>query len=319
MKVTQEVRMEGIIERMISNVKKVIIGKDDIIEQMMICLLSEGHILLEGAPGLGKTKLAIALSRSVEGSFKRVQFTPDVLPSDVTGFCLYNKETGELEYKEGAALCNFLLADEINRASPRVQSSLLEAMEERQVTVEGVTRELPSPFMVIATQNTIESQGTYPLPEAQMDRFFMKLHLEYPSRGEWEEILEQSEGVEPLKALKQVVSLEELEATKKKLREVVVSKDVKAYLLDLAEAISHHEMVEVGISPRGTIALLKATRGAAMVGGRSYATPDDVQQVLKAVVGHRLVLKTQAQWKSTQISDILKEVLEQITPPVFHV
>lgn len=311
--------MESIIERIISNVKKVIIGKDEVIEQMMICLLSEGHILLEGAPGLGKTKLAIALARSAEGSFKRVQFTPDVLPSDVTGFCIYNKETGALEYKEGAVLCHFLLADEINRASPRVQSSLLEAMEERQVTVEGITRELPSPFMVIATQNTIESQGTYPLPEAQMDRFFMKLHLDYPSRTEWEEILEQSEGAEPLKALTQVVSLEELEATKKKVGEVVVTKEVKAYLLDLAEAISHHELVEVGISPRGTIALLKATRGAAMVRGRTYATPDDVQQVLRAVVGHRLVLKAQAEWKNTHISDILKDALERVTPPVFHV
>lgn len=311
--------MENIIERITSNVKKVIIGKDDLIEQMMICLLSEGHILLEGAPGLGKTKLAIALARSVEGSFKRVQFTPDVLPSDVTGFCIYNKETGVLEYKEGAALCHFLLADEINRASPRVQSSLLEAMEERQVTVEGITRQLPSPFMVIATQNTIESQGTYPLPEAQMDRFFMKLHLEYPSRNEWEEILDQSEGVEPLKALGQVVSLAELEAIKKKVREVVVTKEVKAYLLDLAEAISHHELVEVGISPRGTIALLKATRGAAMVKGRTYATPDDVQQVLKSVTEHRLILKAQAEWKSTHTSDILKDALERVTPPVFHV
>ena len=311
--------MEEIIGRIIGNVKKVIIGKDEIIEQLLISLLSEGHVLLEGAPGLGKTRLAIAIAQSVEGSFKRIQFTPDVLPSDVTGFCLYNKGSGGFEYKEGAALCNFLLADEINRASPRVQSSLLEAMEERQVTVEGVTRMLPSPFMVVATQNTIENQGTYPLPEAQMDRFFMKLHLEYPSRQEWEEILEQSEGKEPLKSLEQVVSLPELEIVKKRVAEVIVSKEVKTYLLDLTEAISHHELVDIGVSPRGTIALLKATRGAAIVEGRSYAVPDDVQRVLKAVVGHRLVLKASAKWKNSEISDILEEAIDKVTPPVFNV
>ncbi len=311
--------MEEPIKRIIDNVKRVIIGKDEIIQQILICLLSEGHILLEGAPGLGKTRLAVALARSVEGDYKRIQFTPDVLPSDVTGFYVYNKELGDFEYKDGAVRCNFLLADEINRASPRVQSSLLEAMEERQVTVEGVTKTLPNPFMVIATQNTIEHQGTYPLPEAQMDRFFMKLHLDHPSRKEWEEILQQSEGRDPLKSLEQVVNLEELEKVKKKLEQVVVSKEVKAYLLDLTEAISRHELVELGISPRGTIALLKATRGAAIVEGRSYAVPDDVQRVLKTVVGHRLVLKATAKWKSSEVDDILKEALEQVTPPVFNV
>lgn len=310
--------MEKTIEKIVENIKKVIIGRDEIIKYMIISYLCDGHILLEGDPGVGKTKLALSLAKSVEGEFKRVQFTPDILPSDITGFCIFNKQEGIMEYKPGAAFCNILLADEINRASPRVQSSLLEAMEERQVTVEGVLRKLPKPFMVIATENAIEQQGTYPLPEAQLDRFFMKLVLDYPSREQWEKILDQSEGKDPLKQLGQVVSLEEIKSLKKAISEVHVSKEIKSYIIDIAEAIRQHEMVQTGISPRGTIALLKATRGYALLSGRDYAIPDDVHDVLLPVVGHRMVLAGHAEWKNMKIEALLKSILQTISVPVFE-
>lgn len=310
-------KVEKIAKKIMDNIKQVIIGRDEIIKYMIISYLCEGHVLLEGDPGLGKTKLALSLARSVEGEFNRVQFTPDILPSDITGFCLLNKQSSELEYKKGAAFCNFLLADEINRASPRVQSSLLEAMEERQVTVEGVIRKLPRPFMVIATENTIEQQGTYPLPEAQLDRFFMKLTLEYPNRAEWEKILDQSEGSDPLKRITTVASLEEVQQLKRAIRDVHVSHEVKTYIIDIAEAIRENEMVQTGVSPRGTIALLKATKGYALLEGRTYVLPDDVHKVLLPVVGHRIVLAGHAEWKNVKIGALLKSILETVTVPVF--
>ena len=309
--------MDKNVRRIMDNIKQVIIGRDEIIKYMIISYLCEGHVLLEGNPGVGKTKLALALVKSIEGEFNRVQFTPDILPSDITGFCLLNRQSNELEYKKGAAFCNFLLADEINRASPRVQSSLLEAMEERQVTVEGVVHHLPKPFMVIATENMIEQQGTYPLPEAQLDRFFMKLTLEYPNREEWEKILDQSEGNDPLKSITSVVNLEEIQSLKQAINAVHVSRDVKSYIIDIAEAIRENEMVQTGVSPRGTIALLKAAKGYALLEGRSYALPDDVHKVLMPVVGHRMVLAGHAEWKNIKIEALLNSILETAKVPVF--
>lgn len=308
--------MDRIIGQIVGNIKKVIIGRDEIIKFILISYLCEGHVLLEGDPGVGKTKLALSLARSIEGTFKRVQFTPDILPSDITGFYIFNKQENDMQYKEGVAFCNFLLADEINRASPRVQSSLLEAMEERQVTVEGIIHKLPKPFMVIATENAVEQQGTYPLPEAQLDRFFMKLILDYPSRAQWEQILDQSEGQDPLKALERVVSLKEMNALKEQLNDIYVCKEIKSYIIDIAEAIRVHDMVQTGISPRGTIALLKASRGYALLEGRHYVTPDDVHKVLLPVVGHRIILVGHAEWKNIKISTLLTSILESIDVPV---
>lgn len=309
--------MDKSVGKIMDNIKQVIIGRDEIIKYMIISYLCEGHVLLEGDPGVGKTKLALALVKSIEGEFNRVQFTPDILPSDITGFCLLNRQSNELEYKKGAAFCNFLLADEINRASPRVQSSLLEAMEERQVTVEGVVHNLPKPFMVIATENMIEQQGTYPLPEAQLDRFFMKLTLEYPNREEWEKILDQSEGNDPLKNITSVVNIEEIQSLKQAINAVYVSRDVKSYIIDIAEAIRGNEMVQTGVSPRGTIALLKAAKGYALLEGRSYVLPDDIHKVLMPVVGHRMVLAGHAEWKNIKIEALLNSILETVKVPVF--
>lgn len=307
------------IEKVIENIQKVNIGRDEIIKYLLISYLCDGHILLEGVPGVGKTKLALSLVRSIEGSFRRIQFTPDILPADITGFCIFDQQMGEMKYKEGTAFCNFLLADEINRASPRVQSSLLEAMEEKQVTVEGVIRKLPNPFIVIATQNAIEQQGTYPLPEAQLDRFFMKLILDYPNRKQWECILEQSEGKDLLSELKTVVSIEEMNEIKKALNDIYVSPAIRGYIIDIAEAIQAHEMVQMGISPRGTIALMKAAKGYALLEGRSYTIPDDIHKVLFPIVGHRIILAGHAEWKNIKINALLASILETLTVPVFDI
>lgn len=308
--------MNQIIDKIIHNMGKVIIGKRFTMEQILIAYLCEGHVLLEGDPGVGKTRLALALAKSVEGDFHRVQFTPDILPSDITGYCVFNKEDNELEYKQGAVFCNILLADEINRASPRVQSSLLEAMEERQVTVEGKVRKLPQPFMVVATQNAIEQQGTYPLPEAQLDRFFMKLIVGYPSRLEWEKILDQSEANDALKELESVATLEELILLKKTLEQVEVSKAVKNYIIDIAEAIRRNEMIQTGISPRGTIALLQASKGCALLNGRSYVLPDDVQQMVLPVLGHRIVLAGHSQWNNMRVESFIRNIIQSVQVPV---
>lgn len=308
--------MKQELEGLLQNMQSVIMGEEENLRFILVALLSEGHVLLEGLPGVGKTKMALALSKSIEGKFKRIQFTPDVLPSDVTGYYLYNKQSGEMEYKQGAAICNILLADEINRASPRVQSSLLEVMEERQVTVEGKTFKLPAPFMVIATQNSIENEGTYPLPEAQLDRFFMKLHVNYPSRADWKKIIQCYQLTDPVADLKAVMSIKALNEIKMQMSEVFVSEPIIEYVLDIVDTINHFEVVEMGINPRGSIALVKGAKAWALLQGRDYVLPDDVQQVIMPILVHRLKLKASYASADEHGERVIREALSKIKVPV---
>lgn len=272
-----------------ANIGKVIVGKDDVVDLMLTALCCGGHVLLEDMPGTGKTVLCKSLARSVAGEFRRVQFTPDLLPSDVTGLNYYNQKEGEFVFRPGPVFCNILLADEINRATPRTQSSLLECMGERQVTLDGVTRTLPEPFLVIATQNPIETAGTFPLPEAQMDRFFMMLSMGLPSREEEIAIMERFMRDDPLAELEPVCSLSELTELKELSKTVFVHPSILGYIADLISGTRKEENAVSGSSPRGTLAMLNASRAYAMLNGRGFVTPEDVKLLAVPVLSHRIV------------------------------
>lgn len=300
--------------KVVENVSKVIVGKDDVIELVCISFICGGHILLEDIPGVGKTMLIKAFSKTIGCDFKRIQFTPDLLPSDLTGINFYNQKNYEFEFKEGPLFSNIVLADEINRATPRTQSSLLEAMEEKQITVDGVTRKLTEPFMVLATQNPIESYGTFPLPEAQLDRFFMRIDMGYPGRRDEMEIIMRFKENNPVDNLKCVVDMSEIEFVKETFRLVSISDEVMEYLMDIVEATRKHENIQLGVSPRGTIALFKASQVKAALSGRDYIIPEDIKSMAPYVLNHRIIVKGALRGESPR--NLIRNLMENINVPL---
>ena len=296
-------------------VKKVIIGKNDIIDRLLISFLARGHVLLDDIPGVGKTTMALAFSRAMNLNHQRLQFTPDVLPTDVTGFSVYNKDNDSFTYKPGAAICNLFLADEINRTSSKTQSALLEVMEEGKVTVDGITRELPKPYIVIATQNPIGSIGTQMLPESQLDRFMVKVSMGYPDVDAEYEILKSKQNRNPLESVNEVASAEDIVEMQQIAEQVFVSDANYHYIAELAEATRNHEMLELGMSPRGSIATARLARAYAFIQGRNYVIPDDIAAVFGDAAAHRVILSPKARVNGTTIEDVLENILKTVPLP----
>lgn len=301
--------------RVTGEVQKVIIGKDDCIRKVMMALLAQGHVLIEDIPGVGKTTLALAFARAMHLKQGRVQFTPDVLPSDITGFSMLQKDKMQFVYQPGAVMCNLFLADEINRTSSRTQSALLEVMEERAVTVDGVTHPVPSPFLVIATENPIGSAGTQMLPESQLDRFMISIVMGYPARRDEVEILMEQSEHRPMDQIEAVISAEELAVMQEEVRSVFVHKVVYEYIVALADATRNHPMAELGLSPRGSLAVSAMARAAAYMRGRDYVLPDDVADIFGSVARHRIRVNTQARLAHKTAEQIVEEVLRQTKKP----
>lgn len=302
----------------IKNVNQVIVGKKDVIELTLVAMLAGGHVLLEDVPGVGKTKLVRSLAQSLGCSFKRIQFTPDMLPSDVSGVSIYNPKEMNFEFREGPIFGNVILADEINRTSPKTQSALLEALEEGNVTIDGTTRGLPRPFLVMATQNPIEYEGTFPLPEAQLDRFLLKLKMGYPSLEEEVEIINRLQRDDPIDFISFVLSAEEVLQYQQEVRSVHVDSSLKNYIVQLNHATRKSPHVYLGVSPRGSVALLHASQALAFIRGRDYVIPDDVKYVAPYVLEHRIILKPEARIQGTTIGSVMQSILAQIPVPVLH-
>lgn len=306
----------NVLKSIVNNVEHVIVGKREAIELAVIALACEGHVLIEDVPGVGKTGLVSSISKSIDASFKRIQFTPDVLPSDITGFSIFNQKTGEFEYRPGAVMSNIILADEINRTSPKTQSSLLEVMEENQVTVDGVTYKVPKPFMVLATQNPVEYLGTFPLPEAQIDRFFIKISIGYPSNADESEILSRFQYENPLDKLKPVATCEDIINVQNKIKEVHVDKSLNDYIVSIVSKTRNHPDVSLGASTRGSLSLFRAAQGWAFYNNRDYVIPDDIMKMVIPVLSHRIILKQEARLKKVTANDILTSILKNTAVPV---
>jgi MoxR-like ATPase len=297
------------------NVARVVQGKPEVIELTLLCLIAEGHLLIEDVPGVGKTSLAKAVAASLDCRWTRIQFTPDLLPSDVVGVTIWNRGTNEFEFRPGVVFSNLVLGDEINRASPKTQSALLEAMEERQVTVDGHTHLLEPPFMVMATQNPVEHEGTYPLPESQMDRFLMRLSVGYPQREAELEILEAHGGTAPIDDLVPVATTEDVVAMAAWARQVHVAPALKGYLVDIAETTRRHPALALGMSPRATLAIQRAARARAAASGREYVVPDDIKALAQAVLAHRLVPTPEAAMQGVDTAEVVDDVLRHVAVP----
>lgn len=298
------------------NVNRVIVGKSDVIDIALVALLCEGHLLLEDVPGIGKTTLAKSLARSLNCTFHRIQFTPDLLPSDVTGLSVFNQKTGDFEFRAGPIMAQIVLADEINRATPRAQSALLEAMQERQITVDGRTMPLPRPFLVLATQNPIELEGTFPLPEAQVDRFMLRVKLGYPSPEEESAMLVRFTQSEPMNELDAVIEPQTLLEMQRAVRETRVEASVRDYIVAVARATRTHPAVELGTSPRGTLFLHHAAQAYAALQGRDYVIPDDVKYLAPAVLTHRLIISAQTRLRGRRADEVVREVVDTVPVPV---
>ncbi|HBM80528.1 MAG TPA: magnesium chelatase [Clostridiaceae bacterium] len=308
--------IKGISDRIRENIQKVIIGKSGIIDVLICAVIAGGHVLLEDVPGTGKTVLAKALSKSIGADFKRVQFTPDLLPSDLTGINYYNQKMGQFTFKKGPLFTNILLADEINRATPRTQSSLLECMEEKQISVDGITYKLDEPFFVIATQNPIEIAGTFPLPEAQLDRFLVRLNMGYPDFKENKEIIERFIAANPLEDLKSVCSSEEINNAKLIFNKVYISDEVQEYIIKITEKTLDNNYVRLGISPRGMLALVKMCQAYAAIKGSDFVTPDDVKSMAVHVFNHRLILKDSARVRGVAPREVITDILNEVPVPI---
>lgn len=302
-------------EKILKNISRIVVGKNDALELLLVALLADGHVLLEDVPGVGKTLITKCLAKSIRGSFKRIQFTPDLLPADITGFNVYDQKSGQFRFRSGPVLTNILLADEINRAIPRTQSSLLESMEERQVTIDGKTYPLPVPFFVMATQNPIELEGTFPLPEAQLDRFLLKIRLGYPDKSEEMAILQKFQKDDPLIALEPVAGPEQITRMQKMREEIKVSAPVREYIADLVAATRKDESLRFGSSPRGSLGLMRAAQGFAALRGRSYVLPDDVKRMVLPVLSHRIILNEEGRLRGKLPEHILDEIILRVPVP----
>ena len=301
--------------RVAENVKKVIVGKDRSVELGVVALICQGHALIEDVPGVGKTMLARSIARSAGCGFKRIQFTPDLLPSDVTGVSIFNQKSGEFEFREGPIISQLVLADEINRATPKTQSALLEAMEERQVTVEGVTHLLPRPFMVMATQNPVEHQGTFPLPEAQLDRFLLTITLGYPTAEEELSIVENQQLSHPIDSLKSVTNADDIIALQEAARQIYVDDLIKEYIVTINEKTRGHPDLSLGSSPRGSLALFRGAQAMALIEGRDFALPDDVKELAVPMLSHRIIVSAAARMRGFQGQDVISSLVEEVPVP----
>jgi MoxR-like ATPase len=302
-------------ERIIDNVEKVIVGKHQEVRLAVIALLCRGHMLIEDVPGVGKTILARSIARSTGCTFRRMQFTPDLLPSDITGVSIYNQKSGDFEFRAGPIMAQVVLADEINRATPKTQSALLEAMEERQVTVDGVTHLVPQPFMVMATQNPIEYEGTFPLPEAQLDRFLLRVYLGYPSQTDEVLVMDLQQKTHPIEGLQNVAEPGEILGVQRAVREIYVDPLIKQYIVGIVDATRNHESVYLGASPRGSLALYRTCQARALLDDRDFVLPDDVKELAYATLGHRIIVSPSARVKTITPAEILSSCLERVPVP----